>query len=187
MSKFESNIKSGVKSEQITDSELKEHIKEIENISAGPAQLASVILVLLGFKPAAQLVLSKRNDKPEKVKKILNSAGLYTFETMKMTKGASADLAISRSKEIAEKLRYLSAAKNHEEYGTLMGYPQSAIDAFLRKEERLDRDNYPSMKGIVVHFILSKDHWEEEMKVLKKRSQAIKKYAPSIFKKLDHH
>lgn len=172
--------------QQLTEEEKKrEKVKNLESLNIGPAQKAAIILVALRLKPAAELDLFKGNDKPELVVKILEDAGLLTARKDLPPKAKTVlRLAIACDEEILEKLEKTDPAKDHEEFGNLMGYPKTAVDAFLNKEKRLPRDAYPADREVIFQIILSKDHWQEELEILRKWSGAIKEYAPDLYAQL---
>mgnify|MGYP001565071381 CR=1 FL=1 len=74
----------------------------------------------------------------------------------------------------------------HRKYGRFMGYPETAIQAFLRERERLT--NFPSEVDSSISpaldFVLSKSHYQQELGVLKNQSEALRTYAPSVYKKM---
>ena len=82
-----------------------------------------------------------------------------------------------------DKLIKLDPTKDHAEYGQLMGYPQTAIDAFVNGKLLTDKD-YPDMRGIIFNIKFSQGHWPDELKILKEWSEAIRKYSPETYNSL---
>ena len=186
MPKFEEYKQPEIKKE--LSPELKERVKEIENIHHGAIPRAEIILVLLGQKPATELDIFKWNDPPDKIMNVLKSVGLSTakLENIEaLNENWLARIVIAKKQEDLAKIEKLDPKKDHAEFGKMMGYPESAIAAFGKKEKILPNENYPSMKGIIFDFKLSKDNWQEEINVLKRWSRVIELVAPDIYKELN--
>jgi len=166
--------------------EQKIKIAEIEKLNIGPSQKADIILVVLGMKPATELDLYKYNDKTQIVEQILQQVGLAANlkKMERPQKNLIAKLAIAQDQDTLEKLMTLDPNKDHAEYGALMGYPDSAVEAFLDKEKLLDESDYPDMAGIIFPMKLSKENWQQEVEQLRKWSQAIQEYAPDLYNEL---
>lgn len=160
-----------------------ERVKKIENLELGPFPAAESILIFLGYKPATEIDLAPWNDSPEKVMATLRESGLIA--EIKKYKGVNdkrfSVVAVTRNKETMEKLKKVEANADHQEYGRLMGYPNTAIDAYLNKEKLLSEKDYPNLSGNIMDFKLSKDHWQEEIKVIQQWSQVIKQYSPKLY------
>ena len=135
----------------------------------------------MGLKPASELEIFKNNDPKEKIEEALISAGLKIKEKP-AKKNVVARYAISLDDDIVDRLMLAEPNKDHEEYGRLMGYPETAIKAF-GTDEKISNDVLPD-EDIVFSFTLSKNHKDEEMEVWRKWSRAIKENAPDLFKKL---
>lgn len=164
--------------------EVKEKIRIFEELKMGKAQVAKLILVLLGLKPATELSLYKTNDEPEVVIEKVRSAGLVIKNKdvrQDRKKKVIVEFAVARDEATADQLMEVASNQDHEEYGKLMGFPQTAIDAFSGKIEALDMDDRPDMKGIIFSFRMSKDHASEEFELLKIWSEAIKRYSPNTY------
>ncbi len=162
-------------------------ITNFENLEIGSFPSAELMLIFLGYKPATEVALAPWNDPPEKVVKTLRDSGLIAgIKNYKDVNGKKfAIVAVAKDKETMERLKKAEADADHEEYGRLMGYPDTAIDAFMHKEKLLPEVDYPEKNDKTLDFKLSKDHWQEEIKVIKKWSQAIKQYSPKIYELLN--
>lgn len=171
--------------EQNINIEQRENIKKLEQLRIGPSQKASIILVLMELKPATELYLYEWNDEKEKVEKTIQDAGLEIKpkNIHPDQKNVIAQFAIARDKTTADQLLSLDPRKDHKEYGRVMGYPKTAINAHF-EGETLSRENYPEMKDIIFNMKLSKEHWQKELEILKNWSNAIKEYAPNLYKQL---
>ncbi len=167
----------------IATDEQKEKIKIIEKLNLGPSQKADLILVLLGVKKATDIPVYKWNDSLEKVREtIVNETKLKLAQLQRESRNRNlvAWYGVARDQNTADQLARLDSSKDHEEFGKMMSFPQTAIDAFI-KSNKLKNEDYPDMSGIVVHFALSKDNWQEEVNLLKYWSELIKKYAPDLY------
>ena len=169
----------------IATAEQKEKIKEIATLRIGAGIKAELILVLLGVKNATELTVNTWNDPPEKVEGVLADSKLIfkkiTFN--KENKNVLSSYTISLTQEKADKLAEVDGLEDHQAVGELYSFPQTAIDAFVNST-KLELEDYPDMKGIIFLFALSKDHWQEEVELLKYWSQLIEKYAPELFVEL---
>lgn len=86
------------------------------------------------------------------------------------------------------------------EYGRLMGYPETAIQAYAGNATRLKHPKTPrdmesddgrkytelrsKTKKLFGNFAFSKDHAGEELNQLQKRNDKLREYAPQLFTKL---
>lgn len=171
---------------------LKEQIFVIENIPTGVQPRAEVILVFLGEKPAAEMYLPNK-DNADHVVDDLRRIGLYAEVIEGRVQGKHAhavDIGVAKSQELLDELKQTKSNENHRRYGELMGYPSSAIDAFLgeNEAEKLSSGEQTKMteglSDVLVHFRFSKQHAEEELAKLKKWFRIIAEHAPELFDEL---
>ncbi|MBI2136166.1 hypothetical protein HYU06_03780 [Candidatus Woesearchaeota archaeon] len=76
--------------------------------------------------------------------------------------------------------------RDHREYGRLMGYPETAIQAFLGETERL-RDRPDEIDGSIspiLWMVLSKSNYQQELELLRKWSEALRTHAPNLDKEI---
>ncbi|MFA5000026.1 MAG: hypothetical protein WC545_01550 [Patescibacteria group bacterium] len=177
--------------EKIKVPENQEKIALIETLKTGAEQKANLILVLLGEKPGLALTLFA--DTPEEIsadEEKIKNLGLKYQKVSQEKKGKrySSKFLISKNQETLDALTEVDPAKNHEKYGALMGYPDSAIKAFLTgdslssEEERKMLSQYPEI--VFRNFRLSKDSAAEEIELLKHQNNLIKNTAPNIYNEL---
>lgn len=169
----------------IATGEQKEKIKELEVLNIGAAKRAELILVLLGVKKATDVAVYAWNDPPEKVRNTLAGSKLCITEVKRggANKNLLAEYATALTQETADRLAITDPSSDHEEFGELMSYPQSAVDAFV-DSTTLARERYPDMEGIIFKFSLSQDHWQEEVELMKYWSQLVKNYSPKTYAEL---
>ena len=74
----------------------------------------------------------------------------------------------------------LSYGKYSKAYGELMGFPETAIQAYLGETERLKIVDKQKSKGYG-QFVYSKEHAEEEQTYFMDRNTKLKEYAPQLF------
>lgn len=67
-----------------------------------------------------------------------------------------------------------------------MGFPQTAIDAFIHRIPRLPKDEQDAVRddGLIMQMIHSKDHWKEELEFQRKQTEIIKLYAPKLYEEI---
>ena len=133
---------------------------------AGLEDVEDIAGVVAGIKPAALV------GKSRALEKFLATSG-YAYED-----AGRGQVTLSRSGKAAHALNVLfnelwqggDLAQNNYDIGKLLGYPETATDNYIN---RLNSDNYtdfPKMyaeedviAGRSPGFILSPDHWREEM------------------------
>ncbi len=166
---------------------LNEHITTIERIPAGVVPRAETILILLKEKPATEVDL--RTIIAAEVIAKLQKTGLFVEELKNQDDEASGDfvrVGISWSKELLDELKQTHATKDHRRYGELMGYPSSAIDAFLGENgsERLSIEEQEqltkNLPHLLTHFVFSKNNSQEELLTLKKWLASVVQNAPGL-------
>lgn len=153
----------------------KELIKHILSIDIGAEQQAQIIMVLLELKPATELYLYSWNSSPEKTEAELNKTGLlYVKKENKKQDNTTAEYAISKNEQI---IKRLLDCESPTEYGRLMGYPETAVQAFEARNTYkgpLPED----IEGSIFKMAFSKEHFEEEFETIRGWNAALKKYAP---------
>jgi hypothetical protein len=160
-----------------------ENIEKIERLELGAIPRAEAILVLLGLKPATDFETYTWNDDWEKVASVLKNTGVeMDIQIPKGEKNVTALFKIAKTKEDLEKLLSLRPG-DHEKYGRLMGYPESAIKGYLNKQT-MDDEKIPELNDLGLCFKLSKANWQEEIKTIKTWNQIIKKFAPDVYRDL---
>jgi hypothetical protein len=174
-----------------TEEELiRQKISVIENIPTGVAPRGEVILVLLGEKPAVEMYIPNK-DNALKAIEDLRSVGLFAELSEKDRKyhnPNSADILVAGSQEILDELKQTHSYEHHKRYGQLMGYPDTAVDAFIGEngEERLSKEEQDKLLDILPDilggtFAFSKSHKDEELAIVKRRIKLLAQKAPELF------
>lgn len=176
-------------------------IKKIEKLRyCDEKDRAKMILVYLGLKPACEVYIYEK-EAMARLKQSLLEVGLYcvkrSFDKKPFDEIQKAipqklvlpvgQCAVAKTKKTAIRLSKTLPNKHHRSFGKLMGYPQTAIDNFVKKEPNLDRHKYVNLRkkyGIIFSFRIPAKNYQNELKVLKGWSMAIKQYAPALYKKL---
>lgn len=181
-------VEAGVPSE-----ELREKAAILGSINCGVVPRAELVLVLSGLKPATNLSLFKNNENPESVKKKISDAGLvYKEVDEELIKNPNLVCLLGVARNIADatcvaELLLTSPPDDDDKFGQLMGFPQTAIDAFAKRRESFADDKRSSLfqeRGLPFRFRLSKDNWEEEIKVAEVWTAEIKEIAPELYREL---
>lgn len=162
-------------------------IELLENIDYPESQLAQIILVLFGAQPAVD-VFPDSAEQSELFKKIFDRIGLSYTETQSTDlRGRQRSvLFVAKTPEDAEALLEtnpgVGARIEHEKYAQLMGFPQTAIDAFVGRIPV--SDYHATDPRLIFHFKFSQEHQIEEEEYLLKQSLLVKKLSPKIYDKI---
>jgi hypothetical protein len=168
---------------------------------------ASILLVHGKLKPTALIVMEGPAFDDEKhpthvaeeslatLEAVFRELGLHyvqTTEIMTTMRGGYAEVLrffIAHDQATAERLKTLfdDVMNNDREIGLLLGYPQTAVDAFLTPN-MLEMANTPestedvSMLNMrLLGHRLSKDNWREEVKYLEESGNYLKSVSPLIY------
>ncbi|MEA3453139.1 MAG: hypothetical protein U9Q96_02265 [Patescibacteria group bacterium] len=100
-------------------------------------------------------------------------------------------IEIARNQEeLREYLKTIEGGSD-KELGKMYGFPESAIEAYLRSEDDpgivMSRKNLPEdirkqEWSLFATFMMSKDKWEEELEVVKQWSETVNRISPEIYK-----
>ncbi|MBA3733554.1 hypothetical protein H0W91_04265 [Patescibacteria group bacterium] len=174
---------------QNEESLMRERIGVIEKIPTGVQPKAEVVLVLLGERQASEMYIPNKNNAPKAAEDLIR-IGLFAQIIEADEKSGSADIAVANSKETLEELLQTKPNKNHRRYGELMGYPSTAIDAYLGENnaERVSNEDQSrlteNLPDVLHHFILSKNNNDEELAVLNRWLKLIAQHSPELFDEL---
>lgn len=107
-------------------------------------------------------------------------------EIERHSKGEHRDIFIASSKEKLDALMNSWYTEDQEAIGKALGFPPTAVEAFVGKRETWFDENIPNeiRESAAVTFLtptLSKDNWQEEMKEGDKRARFIKRNSPKIY------
>ncbi|MCX6756626.1 MAG: hypothetical protein NTW35_00525 [Candidatus Nomurabacteria bacterium] len=179
--------------QETEESKLEKNIRIIESLDCNLKAKANMVLVLLGLKPATDVFFLGNNEDLKPFKSKIKETGLsfdVTGSLLLDNNRVKEDLVISKKQEIASLVAFLFKTPNlnRRELGVYMGYPETAINAFVGlKEKHQDSRKVFQDKGIsdsVASFILSKDNWQEEIKTAEKWVEGLTLKAPELYKKV---
>jgi hypothetical protein len=164
----------------------KTDIEKIKKLKCHYASKIEMILMLLGEKPASTFALTSKDDSAETIAKTLRDAGLKVAIETKEEKYHS--LIIARDQSSIDKIQALHQIQRkkdevyQEQYGELVGYPKTATAAFAGKIPSMgEKESWKLDPTLIYSIIYSKDHWQEEIKLMRKWTETIKKYAPDLY------
>jgi len=174
--------------ESLAKNENLERISRIESIKTGSCQKANLVLVLLGQKPSIGLTVyvDTEQEIAEEEEKIKGLKLNYKKISQEEKRGRYvAEFILAKGEDILNELSEVDPSRDHKKFGSLMGYPMSAIKAFLEgnclsiEEEKELLKQHPE---IVLHdFRLSKDNNKEEIETLERWNDLLKKEAPDLY------
>jgi len=170
----------------------RESIAELEQLNLGAQQIAEIILVLLDLKPATELLIFKHNDTPSHVQQVIEQTGLKVLpkpHEHKRNRQMTGILLVSKNRDYNLELLFNDGQidqpiAKQRRYGQLMGYPNTAIDAYcVGGQELLPDQEEPNMAGIPFSMKLSRKGKDQELKLLQYWSKIIRKYAPTVYER----
>lgn len=180
--------------EKLLHTEIPEHFKTL------------ALLAFTGAKPLSQLDIPFRPDFMDRVNAIreaLKSLGVVHEETIYGNHGGERiEFSMARDIETLERARSLNAIHRHtsadrygeqwhREYGTLLGFPPTAVEAFVRHQPLLSHlpddvrhTDLGKFFSNVVMMRLSQAHWKQELKEIEKWMEAIRAVSPEYLEHL---
>jgi hypothetical protein len=171
--------------------EYREQIEKIKSLKTGFQQIAELILVLLGEKPATDLTVftDTQEEVSEEEEKLKNIGLKFKKKSQNKKNGRFvAEFSIASEDNNLDELLKAAPSVDHEKFGLLMGFPPSAVKAFLDKklmssdeERKLFKENSDI---VFSNFRLSQKDGQVEIETLRRWSNRIKEVAPDIYKKL---
>ena len=156
---------------------------------------ALILLVLLDEKPVAVFDIDEN-----RVGEVLNKSesiglSIKIAKEVKAGENVKYQMAVSKSPDLVNEMKEIIekdiSELNDKRLGELMGYPKTAIDAYVSKDESKQTSfdeylettkEYRELFG----FRISKEHAEEEKSVLNRWHNLILQYAPELLKKNDN-
>lgn len=184
----------------------KEAIKEIENLDFIDNQSkVDIILTYKKVKPSSKVELffkpgyesySERDFKAniDKVERIFKDLSLrYVLEISEEEKDFRvAVFYIGKDIECRDRIKNAFGEKDNDKKdlnaGNELGYPPTAIEGYrsgkIKKFDSLPEEVRNSEYVKFLNFLLSEDHWEDELKAVKERANALKEISPELYRKI---
>ncbi len=183
--------------------------EDLENIHMSDEDKVVFILACKNFKPATEVSIEVRENNITdleditKFKIMSDKLNLHYVELSQEYKKASPDhvnikstvFAVGKRKEDVEKLLFVIEKviqdppihKYNKEFGQIYGFPQTAVEAF----DELDKMFFDIPEDIknkdymaFCWFALSKEHWQQEIKVAQKWAQTVKDLSPNLYNRI---
>ena len=142
-------------------------------------------------------ILDELESKKDQVQQMLDKIG-FVYEMKKFktkertTYNSGYDFIVSKSSENLFRFKKALEKGDEKEIGLCLGYPKTAVEGFINKNT-LDYKDLPKKesKKLIkektskfLEFRLSKDHWRDELKTVRKRQRLIKEKFPNLYKKV---
>lgn len=166
--------------EQLTDQQ-KETIATVSQLPFSSSDRRAIVLIIGGLKPATTVTLREQmvEEGPEFIAQ-LSACGLNAGVRSSEGPDDHAELLIAQDVATLERLRGAYGYEHHREYGELMGYPETAIDAFIQKQMLDTRAQEISPKIMNPTMRLSRGHWPEELHQLARWSAFVSIVSPEL-------
>lgn len=165
---------------------IEHRIETIKQLPIGVQPRAEVLLVLLGYRPGTEIIVPDEKER-DRILQLLRDAGLSAEEKGVNQYTQKTEIVVGAIPRVVEKLKAANPDRDHDEYGELMGYPESAVQAFQEEgsemisDEESDelRETYPFS-----WFRLSKAAKEEELETYRAWTKAVWQHAPELIDEL---
>ena len=192
-----------------------EEIKRIEGSKMDINDKINLLLTKGGLKSASKIVLVIKTQQDEgstehmneaevqEALSIIQASGLpYRFKDREVIRESyrtktdpgverffrreQMEILIGRSPEDLKFLERALESKSDEMFGKALGFPPTAVEAFVGKRKRLNRHSLPKdmqqSDGILFSSpTLSQDNWEEEIKHGERRGEFIKNISLPLY------
>jgi len=204
--------------EEIEKLREKENIERLERLPLIPPHKMELILTYLGEMPVSSIGFVFENKDVYKkeiknkiseisvLKKILPRIGLkfkiseYVNQTYPQV-----ELSFGKNEKDLKRLEKATQGQNHKKMGRLFGFPESAIQAYVRekqqhkKEGELTLNAEELLKGLpeeekgdllkegvlnFLNFRVSKDNWKKELETVRRWQKTIKEKAPKSYQEI---
>jgi hypothetical protein len=184
---------------------VKEQLNKLEQLTILPdSELLQVVLVHLDLKPAAVITVpvwepladldQSFRSELQQLTAIFRQMGIfYEKKTHQVLTEEAGDLPeeifyISKSPQHTVKLRDAFGRGNEQLRAELLGYPQTAIEAFMKGEsasiDNLEINDQPEEPFL--YFRPSQNHWQEELATLRPKIATVKTLMPRLYERLMH-
>lgn len=175
--------KNGLKLPELLEDEIRmDKIVELLNEVERPEDKLSLALLISGAKPACIIKMDSF---------ALNLISMLRYpshadSTYSLISVAKDSETLDRMLEIDK----ISDGNEHDrELGILLGYPETAVDAFVKHESMQLKDVPKEIddSGIsrFTNFVFSKDHWRDELEVLKGQIKSVKDVLPDLYESVN--
>lgn len=161
-----------------------------------------ILLTYTGAKPFSQIITPLNidsQDRIESIRRLLLTLGVSFDESPYSHVGQPwLEFRIARDNETLERVRAhkeIPHSKDnadwHRTYGQLLGFPRTAVEAYVRHQPLLESLPDEIRRTDVGKFFerwgslrLSRAHWQEELKTVEKWMHAVHSASPEYFEHL---
>ncbi len=150
------------------------------------------LLTYSGNKPVSNFIVL--SDDREKFLGALNTLGLPYIETPFDKGGVAVEITIGKDLSDIERLveihRRRATGKDDAEVGRLYGFPDTAIEGFINNEqlaelpEEIADTDLGRFYTRTIAMRLSKEHWQDELKVVESWMESVRTLTPEYFEYL---
>ena len=144
-----------------------------------------------GYESYSEQDFKANIDKVERIFKDLSLQ--YVLEISREEKDLHiAVFYIGKDSECRDRIKDAFSKKDNDKkdliIGNELGYPLTAIEGYrnrkIKKFDSLPEEVRNSEYVKFLNFRLSEDHWEEELKIVKDRADALKEISPELYRKI---
>lgn len=168
--------------------ELRNRAKRIESLNIGNLKKVELALLLIDEMKATEISVFEWNDNPEIIKQILEECGFVVEVEENITQDQLNNLTgvlyIAKDTEILAQFKVLDTTRDHELYGRMMGYPDTAIRAFGNEDAMLSDELQDMYTSPVRPFRYSNSGKETEIEKTKEWENYIKSIMPTVYNEL---
>lgn len=189
----------------IQESLEKEAIEFLEDIDyVGPTHKAVILATYLGLKPmsvfSTQFIPGSSVEiLSHDLEFMLENMGLkfsrgYEYEQNAQSNTHDPEYVslfyyISKNEENLKSFSITPDIKKyHKEFGLALGFPKTAVDAFVNRDDLLNEDNLPDdfteEDRKFRFFVFSKSGYKEELEWLRKIIEGVKEVSPKIYEQV---
>ena len=182
-----------------------ELLTELEEFEIPAPGKLDLFMVQIGVKPATELSYQTDWHEPggidpdvegrEKLAKIimyLDKSGLpYSVKSTRSGKAQTSIVYIGRNQEDLRRIIEADNPMDEAKYGRAVGYPDTAVEGYINNdmlsEEEFNRLVPQLELNVFTGMRLSREHWREELDVVKARLDAVKRTSPIILGQYIEH
>lgn len=173
-----------------------EIVERIENLMVDPYTKVNLLTVIAGLKPAAFIGFESTINllEIEEIGSFIKDTSLK-FEIKNRKKKIDGtipkelnfkDIIIAKNKKTLNILDRALNNDDEESLGLAIGFPKTAVEAYLGKRKRLNKNTLPEevRKSDAVRFckfILSADNWHNEIEQGQKYANLVKEVSPNTY------
>lgn len=167
--------------EQKTE-ERKLAMERVEELHLPAYTKAEMVLIAENLKPGIEIDIDPNNSDVERILDTAKKLGLVAFMHPKVKH----NVIIAKDTDTGIKLSKVDPSKDHVEYGRLMGFPETAVHAFIGNAPALSRMEMDALTdGLVMDQMkVSRDHCMDELQVLQRWDNVVRAHTQRVYEEL---